>query len=48
MLSHNLKDSESIFDNLESKQKGLGFVPPMLFFGLLSFRKKKSKTFSED
>lgn len=48
VFSYNLKESESIFDKLESKQKGLGFIPPIMFFGFLSFRKRKAKSISED
>ena len=42
LLSSNLKEKESVFNFLEHKQTGLGYFPPLLFFGLLRYRKKKS------
>lgn len=47
IFSYNLKESESMFNFLEKKQTGLGFIPPMAFFGLVFYRKKKGSKIPE-
>ena len=36
-----LKEDESLFNHLEKKQTGLGFIPPLFFAGFLTYRKKQ-------
>lgn len=47
LFNLSLKESESIFNFLEKKQTGLGFIPPMAFFGLVFYRKKKAPSIPE-
>jgi hypothetical protein len=44
LVGCNLKENESVFDFLEKKQTGLGYIPPLFFFGFIRYRKKESQS----